>query len=188
MGEISKRAAKVMRELREERGISQEFIATTIGVTRQAYSRYENGQREPGLDIINKICEVYSFSPVLLFFSDYKEIDSAHIKLTGTLAKYEESLRLILSKYREIKRNTIYANGNSDYMVHDEEVYKDNEKTLILKNEIIELNKDLPQIKKAYELYLLELESAVHERVDIINDKFIDNHTIKKEEIPFDFY
>jgi transcriptional regulator with XRE-family HTH domain len=188
MGEISMRAAKVMRELREERGISQEFIATAIGITRQAYSRYENGQREPNLDIINKICEVYNFSPVLLFFENYKDIESSHIRISGILAKYEETLRLINTKYREIKRLTIYKEDGTYFMVNEEEIYKDNNKTLKLKKEINDLYKSLPNIKNDFSKELKDLELDVEKKIEIINSLFIDGKIVKDKDIPMDFY
>ncbi len=188
MEKISERAAKVMKELRLERGISQQMIASAIGITRQAYSRYENGQREPGLDVINKICEVYNFSPVLLFFENYKNIDSSHIKLTGILAKYEEIMRLILRKFNEIKKNLVCKSDKNEYMINEEEVYKDNEKTILLKKEIRNLKNELPKIKKDFEVYLNDIESSVNERINIIDEKFIENSVVRKNDLPFDFF
>ncbi len=45
-----------LRELRNERGFSQKQIAELIGVSTRAYSHYEQGDREPPIDILKKLC------------------------------------------------------------------------------------------------------------------------------------
>ena len=38
-----KEYSEILRELREDRDIKQNTIARVLGITRQVYSRYENG-------------------------------------------------------------------------------------------------------------------------------------------------
>ncbi len=38
-----------LRELREQKNLSQEYVAHSIGLTRNAYQRYEQGLAEPKL-------------------------------------------------------------------------------------------------------------------------------------------
>lgn len=51
-----------LRELREERGLSQRTIAEYLGCSTVVYSRYETGAREPSIDILIRIAEYYSTS------------------------------------------------------------------------------------------------------------------------------
>lgn len=51
-----------LREIRIERGISQEEIAKAIGVSRSTYTNYELGNREPSLTILVKICDFFDVS------------------------------------------------------------------------------------------------------------------------------
>ena len=46
-----------MRTIRAQRKISQDRLAEMIGTSKQAISRYENDQREPKLEIAQKIAE-----------------------------------------------------------------------------------------------------------------------------------
>ena len=48
-----------LRQLRLERGMTQEQAAALLGVTRQAVSSYESGRTRPDLDMLLRMCEVY---------------------------------------------------------------------------------------------------------------------------------
>jgi transcriptional regulator with XRE-family HTH domain len=50
---------ETLRELRREQKLTQEEVAQRLNVTRQAISNYESGRTEPGLDILQKLAEVY---------------------------------------------------------------------------------------------------------------------------------
>lgn len=49
----------VLKELRIEKGLTQEEVADKIGLTRQAISGYESEKRQPGIDILVKLAEIY---------------------------------------------------------------------------------------------------------------------------------
>lgn len=50
---------ETLRQLRLERGMTQEEAAEQIGLTRQAVSSYESGRTQPGLDILERLAQVY---------------------------------------------------------------------------------------------------------------------------------
>jgi transcriptional regulator with XRE-family HTH domain len=49
----------VLKELRNKKGLSQEEIAKLINVTQRAYSFYETGNREPKIDTLIKLADIY---------------------------------------------------------------------------------------------------------------------------------
>ena len=49
-------------ELRAGLGLSQQQIADAVGITRSAYSNYEQGLREPDLKTLKKICITFDVS------------------------------------------------------------------------------------------------------------------------------
>lgn len=49
-------------ELREQRGLKQEELATSIGVTRASLSHYEKNRRKPDFEILTKIADYFSVS------------------------------------------------------------------------------------------------------------------------------
>ena len=51
-----------LKEIRIEKGLTQEEVAEQIGLTRQAISGYESGRRLPGVDILMKLAEIYDVS------------------------------------------------------------------------------------------------------------------------------
>jgi len=51
-----------IKELREARGILQQELADIVGVSSLTISRYENGQREPKLDIMVKLADYFEVS------------------------------------------------------------------------------------------------------------------------------
>lgn len=50
---------EILRQLRQERGMTQEEVAGQVGLTRQAVSGYEAGRTQPGLDILQRLADVY---------------------------------------------------------------------------------------------------------------------------------
>lgn len=51
--------SETLRVLRGERGMTQEEVAERVGLTRQAVSSYESGRTQPGVDILQKLADVY---------------------------------------------------------------------------------------------------------------------------------
>lgn len=59
-----------LKEKRIAKGYSQARVAELLGMSQQRYSRYELGQREPGLDFIIEVAKVLDFKPGD-FFNNY---------------------------------------------------------------------------------------------------------------------
>ncbi len=51
-----------LKELREKRGLSQAAVAAHIGISRQMYNKYENGEVEPSMKAIKALCTLYAVS------------------------------------------------------------------------------------------------------------------------------
>lgn len=52
-----------LRELREERGLSQEAAALTCGVDRSYFGRLERGQKTPTLGTVWRIADAFETQP-----------------------------------------------------------------------------------------------------------------------------
>ena len=48
-----------LRDLRQISGLTQEEAASRVGLTRQAISGYESGRRQPDMDMLLKLAELY---------------------------------------------------------------------------------------------------------------------------------
>ena len=53
---------QIIRELREDRDLSQADIAKVLGTTQQMYSRYENSTCEMPIRHLIELCEFYGVS------------------------------------------------------------------------------------------------------------------------------
>lgn len=53
---------KRLKIARTESGYNQEYVSEVLGVTRAAYSRYENDLREPTVDYILKLANLFNVS------------------------------------------------------------------------------------------------------------------------------
>ncbi len=63
-----------LKQLREENGYNQDYVAEYLGVKQQTYSRYENNVSEPDISTIQKLTMLFKVSSdYLLGFSDYRK-------------------------------------------------------------------------------------------------------------------
>lgn len=51
-----------LKELRKKKGISQLRLATDLNTTQNTISRYETGEREPGIDDLMKLADYFNVS------------------------------------------------------------------------------------------------------------------------------
>lgn len=63
---------ETLKELREERRMKQAQIAIILGVKQNTYSNWENGTRNPSLEMLVKIADYYKTSTDYLL-GRYKE-------------------------------------------------------------------------------------------------------------------
>ncbi|MCL2675324.1 MAG: helix-turn-helix domain-containing protein [Firmicutes bacterium] len=61
-----------IKELREERGLSQAQLAAAVGLSQNTISQYETGILEPKNKTIKKLCEYFGVTAgYLLGFEEY---------------------------------------------------------------------------------------------------------------------
>ena len=53
---------KGLKEVRKARNLNQLKVAMDLNISREALSHYENGKREPSLDMLNKMSEYFNVS------------------------------------------------------------------------------------------------------------------------------
>ena len=54
--------SKQLRMYRETLGLTQLEMAKKLNISRQAYSHYENGDNEPNIEILKKLCIIFNCS------------------------------------------------------------------------------------------------------------------------------
>lgn len=73
-------AGLVLREIRQERGLTQDGLADKVGISLASYKRYEKGTRSIPLPVLYVLCDALSVST-----TEYtSRIDVELGRLTGT--------------------------------------------------------------------------------------------------------
>ena len=53
--------------LRKNKGLTQKEVAEYLGISRQAYANYETGNREPDVNTLKKLSELFNVSIDVIF-------------------------------------------------------------------------------------------------------------------------
>lgn len=64
IGNVSEKAAlgEVLKQCRTEKNMTQEFVAQSLNVSRQAVSKWEKGTSEPSTSNLMALCKLYEVS------------------------------------------------------------------------------------------------------------------------------
>lgn len=63
-----------LKELRESKGLSQQNVADSIGITRQYYQQIENGERQKnmGVSLVVQLSNLFGISPEAIINEEQK--------------------------------------------------------------------------------------------------------------------
>lgn len=63
-----------LKELRESKGLSQQNVADSIGITRQYYQQIENGKRQKNMDVslVVQLSNLFGISPEAIINEEQK--------------------------------------------------------------------------------------------------------------------
>ena len=84
-----------LRNVRNQKGFTQEYMAESLGISQKQYSRLENGSSEMTLNYLQKICDKLEIKPQDLFDCDIKQENNNQ---SGGLAN---SAYLIVNEFSE---------------------------------------------------------------------------------------
>lgn len=112
-----------LKSLREEKGISQEDLATALGISRLSVGNYERSIRTPEAETIIKIAKYFGVSSdYLLGLSDVKTADTdlkAACEYTGLSEKALRTLRVMKADDQTIE-NYVPSKWYGDLRILDE--------------------------------------------------------------------
>lgn len=74
-----------MRRIRNDRGITQEMIARSVGIAPAYYGQLERATKVPSLQTLFKISDVLNINPALLVNEENDETDYAVRNLKGLM-------------------------------------------------------------------------------------------------------
>ena len=105
-----------IRELRKQRGITQEQLAESIGISFQAVSKWENNIALPDITLVPVLASYFGVSMDELFDFNLKEIEQAVRIITEKAYQYRESnpaesRRIIEEGLKKYPENDILLNN-----------------------------------------------------------------------------
>lgn len=65
-----------LHELRHKKGYTAHQMADLLGISLRAYRFYESGQREPKMDTLVKIADIFNVSLDYLLCRNFSEVSS----------------------------------------------------------------------------------------------------------------
>ena len=88
-----------LRELRGERGLTQEQLAEMLGVSNRSVSRWENGRNMPDFDLVLQIAHYYDVSVEEILDGERRaeSADSGSEKALQKVADYGNAEKLVYS-------------------------------------------------------------------------------------------
>lgn len=134
--------SKRLRFIRDQRGLSQKFVAEKIGVRNNTLSGYESGRREPDAATLEKLADLYQVSvDYLLGRTDKQKYDEsneydpvAELKqylIDNNMTEYgfgfydvEQWKKLGPEEIEEVKRHFDWVVAKAEQMKKEEEEQK----------------------------------------------------------------
>lgn len=86
-----------LKILRKANGLTQEQVASFLGIGRSAYSNYEEGIREPSIDILEKFANIMGCDLSTLFEEDENAVKSQLICAFRTEDLSDEDMEEVAS-------------------------------------------------------------------------------------------
>lgn len=81
--------SQVLKALRKNNDKTQREVAEFLGISRQAYSRYESSIREPDMETLSKIAKFYNVTPQVFFIDDIDKLIDEDMNLVEMVARYQ---------------------------------------------------------------------------------------------------
>lgn len=95
-----KRIGLFLKELRKEKGLTQEQLSEILGVTNRSISRWENGVNMPDFDLVIEIANYFDVSMEELLNGERKKeiMDKKSEEIFLKVADYNNDEKIIFSK------------------------------------------------------------------------------------------
>ena len=96
-----------LKELRKTKGISQDEVANALGITLRTYQNYEYGQREPNIEMINKIADFFGVTTDYLLGREPQPNPLAMLNISVNDKKFIEIYNELSDLHKQIFVDTM---------------------------------------------------------------------------------
>ncbi len=103
------RIGAFLKELRKEKGLTQEQLAEQLGVSGRTISRWETGNNMPDISLLTEIADLFSVSITELIDGERKngEMKDETKEIAGRMADYADSEKAVM--IRNIRNHSLYG-------------------------------------------------------------------------------
>jgi len=98
---VNMKFSKILKELRDSKGISQRQLAKEIGISQSSVHAYEAGEKSPTIDVLLKLAKYFDVSADYLLGLSDKPLEGIPEHIKNKLDKFEV-LEKENQKYKEI--------------------------------------------------------------------------------------
>ncbi len=78
-----------LKIIRKKKGLTQESVATYLGIATNTYSQYESGKRQPNIEILKKLSRYYNIS-IDSLVSGKVDLNSSHNSIAKKLSSLDQ--------------------------------------------------------------------------------------------------
>ncbi len=100
---MSSIVSKNMKLFRDSLGLTQEKVASFLGIDRGAYANYESGREMP-YDLMKRVCDLYGIGLISFYEEDEEKVKNELTCSFRTDSLSDEDLKEI-SSFKKIVRN-----------------------------------------------------------------------------------
>ena len=103
--------SETLSRLRRERGLTQAELSARLGISKSAVSMYECGNREPELDLLRAMADVFGVSESVLLGRPESELVNDDPELTEYLQQLRDrpELRMLFSLTKNATKQDVEA-------------------------------------------------------------------------------
>ena len=103
--------SETLSRLRRERGLTQAELGARLGISKSAVSMYECGNREPELDLLRAMADLFGVSESVLLGRSENDLVNADPELTEYLQQLRDrpELRMLFSLTKNATKQDVEA-------------------------------------------------------------------------------
>ncbi len=103
--------SETLSRLRRERGLTQAELGARLGISKSAVSMYECGNREPELDLLRAMADLFGVSESVLLGRPENDLVNADPELTEYLQQLRDrpELRMLFSLTKNATKQDVEA-------------------------------------------------------------------------------
>lgn len=160
---------EILKELRVKNRYSQELLAKVLGLSRQAYMKYESGEVEPSVEIVRKLAKIYKVPYEVIIDNQISAVSDESKKNLYKKSHYDYGA--VASAVPAYSTSPVFygSNTNSGFAHFSQVLNQLQEMILALQNELNSMKINSENQKAGYSKSRSFDKSAFFEQIGTVN-------------------